>query len=178
MGSVGDHGMALLLVLAGCNGPLRPPTVAHEAVTRGSVESISVVEAGTIPRGDCPMNVPGTRVTVVPIENGAALIFTSATESSDALVRPVFLFATQYDSEGLLDATDRRPSPLPFRTQVALAETVAGARLEIQSLEPRRAEALAEHLRHRAALMVQTNSCAPADAAPVAKLRPATAARP
>ena len=146
-----------------CTQPLQPETVTRPVATTGPVELEGTGPLGeNVPPGySCPMKVAGVRVTLVPIEGGEALVFTDATEPSDSLRRSVLQFAAQYDWSGQLAPRvhGRRRLVLPFPTQVAYADTVDGARLEIEALDLDRLPDLEEHLRQRVALMNRTHTC-------------------
>jgi hypothetical protein len=151
------------MLALGCTEPLEPQAPARSMATRGPVEPEGVGPLGeSVQRAAaCPARIPGARVTLVPIENGEALVFTDATEPSDALRRAVLTFAIEYDWGGSLvpSARGRHRLAVTFPTQVAYADTADGARLEIEALDPARVDDLERHLRQRVALMNSTHTC-------------------
>ncbi|HEY6560960.1 MAG TPA: hypothetical protein VI072_26975 [Polyangiaceae bacterium] len=98
---------------------------------------------------NCPMQVPETELTSLPIEGGAALIFSTTSSPGDVRARTQEL-AREY-------ASDSTPAGVGGRSEVV--EVPGGARLNIRAQYLRDTAVMREHLRQRAAEMQRTRSC-------------------
>lgn len=126
------------------------------------------------PPSACPMAVEGTSVLLVPIDGGAALVFTSSQSSPEVLRRAVLHLARQYQSgveeRGAAPGTSSFPAGVPTHTRYA--ETIAGARVEVRPQYGAHLRQVQAHLRRLASSMRERGSCH----APAAGGSPAPAA--
>lgn len=98
---------------------------------------------------DCPMQVPETELTSVPVDGGLAFTFTTARSAEEVRVRASKL-ASEY-------ARGRVQHVPPTRAEVV--EVPGGARVEVRAVYEADVPRVRAHLRWRATKMQETRSC-------------------
>lgn len=116
--------------------------------------------------GACPMHIEGADVTLDFVAGGAAFVFTTATQRPLPIRRAARRLTAAYatdlpppETTGRSASQHIQPSPVGIATRVEYSDVVAGARVEVTAIDPRRVTLLQQRLQQEAARMRHTGEC-------------------